>query len=509
MQFSSILFERFERPVEISDKQDIYRDLNLDQIIDVCVTLKKEFDIKKFFYMPLDDEQSIVYRQEVLKDLQDDNFYYKVDEFAHKMLEIKNQQKTIDTIEYKEYKNGLFLQMALVYYEAIDSFVEALKLANLHSKGFLLFYDYLQAYLNSDDFKSLKNDVQKLKHELASVSYIVGIDGLTFKVRKYNNEANYVQEIQKVFHKFEQDEVSVQNCKFDKNSGINHVNAKILEFVGKLYPVIFSNLEKFTQKHRGFIKNNFFVFANEVEFYMSYICYISKINTPTLAFCYPKMSTQSKNIDVLDGFDISLAYNLSFEKKQVVTNSYYLKNTERIMVISGANQGGKSTFARAFGQINYLSKLGLSVPARGAKLFLLDGIFTHFEKEEDISTLHSKLEEDLVRVHDIFDKATSKSLIILNEIFSSTSLQDAIFLSKKTMEKVEKLDALCVWVTFIEKINDMSDKTVSMISDVDKLDIDHRTYKIIRKGADGLAYAKSIAAKYHLSYEQILQRLEE
>jgi len=508
MQFSSILFERFERPAELSDKLDIYRDLNLDQIIDEAVIFKKEFDIKKFFYMPLYDEKSIVYRQEILRDLQKDDFYHRVDEFAHKMLEIKNQQRTINSLEYKEFKNGLFLQMALDYCEAISTFVKDLKSANLHSRGFLLFYDYLQAYLDCDEYKSLYNDAQKLKTKLASVSYIVGIDGLTFKVKKYDNEINYVREIEKVFHKFEQDEVSAQNCKFDKNSGINHVNAKILEFVAKLYPLIFSNLENFTQKYNGFVKNDFLLFANEVEFYISYIAYISKIKSSTLAFCYPKMSIQSKNIDVLDGFDISLAYSFSSTKKTIVTNNYYMKNRERIMVVSGANQGGKSTFARAFGQISYLSKLGLLVPARRAKLFLFDNIFTHFEKEEDISTLHSKLEVDLVRVHDIFDKATKRSLIILNEIFSSTSLQDAIFLSKKTMKKIDRLDLLCIWVTFIEKINNMSDKTVSMISDIDKANIEHRTYKIVRKEADGLAYAKSIATKYHLNYEQILQRLK-
>ena len=508
MQFSSILFERFERPAELSDALDIYKDLNLDQIIDVAVTLKKEFDIKKFFYMPLNDEKSIVYRQEVLKDLQNNDFYYKVDEFAHEMLEIKNQQKRIDTLDYKEYKNGLFLQMALDYCEALSTFAKALKEANLHSRGFLLFYDYLQAYLNCDDYKSLYSDAQKLKTKLASVTYMIGIDGLTFKVKKYDNEIDYVPEIERVFHKFEQDEVSIQDCKFNKNSGMNHVNAKILEFVSKLYPLIFSNLKNFTQKHRGFIEDNFLQFADEVEFYISYIEYIFRIDSSNLLFCYPRMSTQSKNIEVLDGFDISLAYSFSFDKKPVVTNSYDLKSNERIMVISGANQGGKSTFARAFGQMSYLSKLGLLVPARRAKLFLFDNIFTHFEKKEDIRTLHSKLEEDLVRVHDIFDKASTKSLIILNEIFSSTSLQDAIFLSKKIMEKIEKLDLVCIWVTFIEKINSMSDKTVSMVSDIDNLGIEHRTYKIARKEPDGLAYTKSIAAKYHLNYEQILQRLE-
>ncbi len=508
MQFSSILFDNNYDTRALSSKLDFYKDLNLDQIINSTISCKKEFDIEKFFYMPLDDKDSIVYRQNVLKDLQSGEFYLKVDEFAQKMQMMQKIQKMIETLEYKEFEDGWFLQMAFVYCEALEFFMDALKSADIHSSGFSLFYDFLNAYLKSGEYKSLKSDMQKLKDKLATLTYEININGSTFKVRRYEDEADYTCEIEGIFQKFEQDDMGVQECQFDKNRGMNHVNAKILEFVSRLYPDVFSSFKNFTRRYKNFTEKTFLIFADEVEFYISYLEYIKGIESQSQAFCYPKMRTDDKSIDVIDGFDISLAYNLSFEKKSVVTNSYSLKDKEKIMVISGANQGGKSTFARAFGQINYLSKLGLLVPARGAKLFLVDAIFTHFEKEEHIGTLHSKLQEDLVRVHGIFEKVTARSLVILNEIFSSTSLQDAIFLSRKIIDRVDELDMLCVWVTFIEEINKMSSKTVSMTSDIDKENIEHRTYKIIRKEADGLAYAKSIAKKYRLDYEQIMQRVD-
>jgi DNA mismatch repair protein MutS len=508
--FTSLLSEDgrgLPTPQDLPD-QAMLSDLNLDQIVDAVAGDREERNlITALLYQQVRDPATIGYRQEVFRDLEDRGLFQAAVQFAEQICKARAHLDQLPKMYSGRQREGWFLDAAAIYCDAVSSLAADLDARAITSRGLTGFRDYLAAYIASAGFARLAADTADRKSDLAGITYQVRIKGPRVEVSRYDGEPDYSAEIQAAFERFRQGAAKDFRVQYRTWPGMTHVGAQIAELVARLYQDEFTALTAYCREHAQFIDPAIRQFDRELQFYLAYLDYIRPLRAAGLAFCYPELIAGSKEIFARDTFDLALAAKLTAGAKPVVTNEFRLTGPERVIVVSGPNQGGKTTFARTFGQLHYLACTGCPVPGSAARLYLYDQLFTHFEREEDLDDLTGKLEDDLLRIQKALLAARPGSIVIMNEIFTSTTVADARFLGGKVLAKVIDLDLLCVYVTFIDELASASPTVVSMTSTIVPDRPAERTYKVVRKPADGLAYAQAIAAKHHLTYDQLKGRL--
>ena len=514
--FFSVLFPDKEQRDKLAQKEQkeapaFFKDLNLDQIFKAVLESKEEFDLERFFRSPQYDPQIILYRQGIMRDLENKDLRKLLDDFSHTVYEICREAADIRKwlSSYDSYYNNYLTRGKLIdcterYCKQIAGISKALSPLTKLSEGLRSFFGYIEEYCASQEFTGLCDDIKRLRDEFSEIQYCMLIKHGKIKIRKYEGQANHTEQILACFEKFRQGDVKDYRHEVSEEPGSVHVEASVLKLLARQYKSAFNGLGSFCAKYFRFEDAAVAAFSREIQFYLSWLDYIEPIEDDGLPFCYPLMSESIDGLYSADGFDLALAHII---RGETVVNSFALNSPERVIVVTGPNQGGKSTFARAFGQMHYLASLGLRVPGREAALFLFDGIYTHFGREEYLSAQNGKLQDDLVRLRCLLDSATSRSIVIINEIFTATSLSNAIMLGKHMMDAIAALRAPAVVVTFLDELAAHGAETVSMMSTVDEKDPIRRTFRIIRKPPTGLAYAMHIAGKYGLTYEQLRRRL--
>lgn len=508
----SVLFTDPQRSIRAATntppQPGYFVDLNLDQAIDAIIAARQEYNLAGIFRDPLRVEDDVEYRHEVFRDLEEQPLLRALEAFAVDMRRMREHLAQAEKLHYPYQEKRWYIEAVMIYCTAVGALDRALAASAAKSRAIgRELRKYLSAYADSQEFKALFDDVRELLSELDAIAYSIHISGDTLSVRAYDNEPDYSAVIEAAFQKFRQGAVHDHLVQFHEYPDMNAIEAKVLEFVALLNPDAFRRLDELWARSKDYLDPTIAEFDREIQFYLAYLEHMTLFNEAGRPFCYPRVSESDKHVYAKDCFDIALGKKLLSMNKKIVCNDVELKDGERMIVVSGPNQGGKTTFARMFGQVFYLAAMGCPVPGTEARLLLCDGIFTHFERQENIDNLRGKLKDDLVRIHQILSSASPRGILVMNEIFTSTSLTDGLYLSQKVMEKAIELDVIGVWVTFIDELASYGDSVVSMVSSVDPSQT-VRTFKIVRARATGRSYAMALAQKYGLLSERIKERVQ-
>lgn len=509
MAYLSLLSDGSSR-LQTGDDDDApyLRDVNLDQIVAKVAEDREEHDlIITVLSTRLHEADAVRYRQEVFRDLEDAGVSDAVRHFSTLMSRVRRQLHQLEQMRYRLQQEGWRLDAAATYCDAVSALAAKLASAQLSSRGLLAFRDHLTSLTGSAAFTTLARETTERRGALGKVRYCVNIRGDRVEVSHYDDEADYSAAVLGTFDRFKQDAAKDYLINYRTEPGIDHITNQIAELVARLFPDEFTALAEYSRQHAAFLDKGIRQAHSELQFYLSYLDYIAPVRRAGLRFCYPEVSADAQDLHAEGVFDLALARKLALPGRPVVTNDFALHGQERIFVVTGPNQGGKTTFARTFGQLHHLASVGVPVPGRAARLVLPDHILTHFEKEENLARMTGKLEDDLIRIGQLLQTATPDSIVILNETFASTTVHDAQFLGTKLLTRLIRLGSLGVYVTFIDELASLGEQVVSMMSTIVPGNPAERTFKVVRKPADGRAYARAIAEKYDVTYEQLKARL--
>lgn len=502
--FRSILFdgkENLESALAARDTSaETLTDLNLDQVFSIALRGSEDPDLRRLFEHPAPDVATVRYRQQVCTDLDDAGLRETLAVFRNRMARVTRLARP-KTVAHRYQRLRWMLDAAEGYVDALAELDAALDAAQLRSPGMIAFRDYLTACVNSAALSRLLSDARQARASLETVRYSLAIDGLRVRVLPFRDEPDYGAEIEATFARFAQGDVKDREFRFSAPY-MTRVEAEIVERVGRLFPDVFGELERFGEHHQDFVDPTIARFGREIQFYLAFLSLISPLRSLGLPFCYPEVA-EDGDVRASDAFDLALAIKLSDNGDVPIVNDFELAGPERVLVVTGPNRGGKTTLARMFGQLHHLAGLGLPVPGTSARLRKFDRLFTHFDRRERLEDLTGKLEDDLLRLRVIVDNSTDRSIAILNESLSSTTIEDSLLISERVLRGLIDRDVRCVFVTFLDELSRLSPATVSMVATVDPADPTIRTHRVLRRPADGLAHALALSERYSLSYGDV------
>ncbi|MEU6443149.1 hypothetical protein [Streptomyces sp. NPDC047046] len=510
MTFRSILFANPEDEAasRTAREPDCFPDLGLDHLVSTLTAGREEYGLEPLFWYHLADEDAVAYRHEVFRDLfEHADMRQALCSFATLMRETRSRLRTSSQLQHPYQRCAVLREAADIYQSALVELDGAFQESTPASRALQLLKGWLSAYASSPEFAAFTKDLVHTASLFNSIRYTLTIGSGRVSVAPCHDEKDLGTAVIADFARFSQGTPTTRLARPHEFHTANTVEAAVLDRVALLFPAPFAELTAFASRHRDFFDATVTTIDREAQFYLACLDLTDRFRDAGLPTCLPEVSAHSQRVLARETYDFALADKLITTERPIVVNDFHLSGPERILVVTGPNQGGKTTLARTFGQLHHFAALGAPVAGRKAHLFLGDVILTHFERGEQPDDTGGQLRDDLLRVHQLLEQATSSSVVILNELFTSTTSQDAVLLGRRVLSDLTRRGVLGVCVTFVSELASLNEATVSMVSTVDPRDPARRTYHLERRPADDLSYAVALARVHGLTFQQLNRRL--
>ncbi len=478
-------------------------DLGLDRLFAPAIEDAPWLD--DLYRRPCADPVTIRYRQEIAAGLADPEVAGPFERLVADVRRLQLRLQATSRVPHAVARHSWFLAAAERYLEVVATFHTAIRHVELRAAGLVTARDRIATLVVGAHHRALTEETAAVRSALDRIDFTVRMQGGRVTVDRLRDEPDLAAQVTATFGRFRtRTPTPVEPTATE--AGGDQITARILELVAAQHPTAFARLATLHDHGQPLIDPVVADLVAELPFYLGVMSVFRRLDAAGLPVAYPELVAHDAACGAQDSYDLAVGLRRLSDGEEVVANGWRLDPPERILVVTGANQGGKTTFARAFAQLHHLAAIGLPVPARAATVGLHDRLRTHFERQERMTSLRGKLQDELLRLHELLAAATDASVVVLNETFSSTTLEDARTLGRTFLDRLTALGARVVYVTFVEELATTGGSVVSMVAGVAEDDPPRRTFRIERRPPDGLAHAMALAERYGLSEDALRRR---
>ncbi|MBR6684506.1 MAG: hypothetical protein IKL38_09185, partial [Firmicutes bacterium] len=399
------------------------------------------------------------------------------------------------------------------------------------SEGLQNLQKYVGQLCRESGLAELMADVQSITDEVASIRSLtigVNLDGSLmpteagliamnqFPYREQTILERFVQ-----FHK----KKGAQPQQLKPMSMLTHPRAafgditplaeNLTRLMETMIPQVLNPLKSFVRKYvdvSGMILVSLF---NELLFYVRFQEWEDKLKQFGLGCCIPEISEE--DTQVFGFYNLKLAmFNISEGiENNIVTNEMEFSREHKVLILTGPNRGGKTIYTQAIGLAYLMVQHGLFVPCGSGKMKLCDGIYTHFPADENSTVTLGRLGEEAQRLSEICQAATSDSLLLFNESFSSTSHTESVYIAEDIIRYLCCLGASTCYNTHMHELAEKADQygleegaAYRAASLVMGSSDGNRDYKVRFAKPEGKSFAREIAAQYGITFEQLYEKVK-
>lgn len=544
--------------VKLSD--ETIHDIGMDSIISKLTKKENEQTyIKNVMRLVTDDVDNAVYRCDIFDDI------YRNKEMRTELMELLDRVNFLR--DYGSYKHDhdhdpstwdLLHRLEEIndYIECIDAIYKCLAKADIRSKGLTDLKNHVSSLYNDNGFEELKKDIKALKADTSNLKSVtvginlnerfeacgIGVISINNKPFTKSNLVSHFIDIVSAKDNIHEGAEWDGDYKYDeftaKNPIINERALLIPAFsplalmsmkyiseaddqarsITNYMDTITDRLLSQTVRHLRDVLGRYTTLTitditdlmPEFTYYIRWVEFIEKEQAKGFSFCKSEPEKGDISMDAKGVYNIKLLESTELKSSDIVTNCLDFSREHCLYILTGANRGGKTTITQAVGQLFFMAQGGIYVPGSSFKFTPVDAIYTHFPADEDKTLDLGRLGEECKRFKEIYEQATEKSLILLNETFSTTSFEEGYYIAKDCEKAILEKGLRTIYNTHMHKLafevdelNAASPKSKAASLIVRTEDGGRRSYKVEIAPPEGMSYANDIARKYGVTYEML------